>query len=111
MVDLDWVLAIVTPGVESYILTEVMHPTPRASLLNHVLLDDVFDPLPPLRIGEVNGSKLNRKAIGNVRRAILIHDEVALFVAFIELVGLSFVGQFARDVREVRIDVDHGLDA
>lgn len=108
VVILHWVRAVEELDVEWQVLAKVVHPAGASTFLHQVFLDDRLGPVPSVRVGEVNHSELNTKAMDESHITVLIFDEVPVLFTNCELI-LSDSLDLAC-VLDVGVDVDEGSD-
>ena len=109
VVILNRVRAIPKLGVKGQVLAEVVHPASTATLLDQVLLDDVFEPSPSLWVSEVDHGEPDAETVDQKGVTVLIFNKVAVFASLGELI-LSDALDLAR-VLNVGVDVDEGAHA
>lgn len=109
VVILNRVRAIPKLAVKGQVLAEVVHPASTATLLHQVLLDDVFEPSPSLRVSEVDHGEPDAETVDQKCVTVLIFNKVAVFASFGKLI-LSDALDLAR-VLNVGVDVDEGAHA
>jgi len=108
VIAVDIVGIVLRDDVHWCVFTKICHPADGACLFEHVVDDNALSPFSGCRISEIDHGKLDAETLNQISLIIVILEEVAVFVTFLEIVGSDF--WVASEIGKVWVHVDHWSD-
>ena len=104
-----WILIKMIDRIKTNILSKIMHPSPCLSFFNHIFFNNIFNPNSCIRIYQIDSSKVNTQTSYQIRRSILIFDEISILYSLLKVV-LSNKSLICY-IRKIWIDIYHWFDS
>ena len=97
---------VIKHGVERDIFSKIGHEPAGRGAIDHVLLNQRFDPLHRPGVGQVDGGKLDRERVDEIRPLLPVPDKVPVLDAVGKIIVLEAARSVA-DVGKIGIDIRH----